>query len=137
MDPLAPDALESFALDALSMGRDVAPSTESHAADALNAAYDSDFFSSSSVNQLLSTSSFSSEPTTVVPLIAQRVSLPDNLCPVPLARVLPPAVAAAYTPEASATLLRPRSLVAAMDLLDPPPPPRIAGARREYVELVH
>ena len=50
---------------------------------------------------LPSTSSFSSAATAVVPLIAERISLPKQLKIVPMLDVLPPAVAAQYTEAAS------------------------------------
>ena len=81
-------------------------------------------------------SSFSSEPTPVVPLVASRVALPSSLCIVPLARVLPPDLAAAYAHDASPALLRPLRQVCALDQAAPLRAPRVAGTRREYVRLV-
>jgi hypothetical protein len=43
----------------------------------------------------------------VVPLVASRVSLPDELRIVPLERVLPPTVFVHYRAEAESALLRP------------------------------
>jgi len=85
---------------------------------------------------LPSSSSFSSAATSVVPLVARRVALPDSLNIVPLSRVLPPDVAAAYTSGPSAALLRSPAEVFTLDFTQPLRRPRIAGSRAEYVKLV-
>jgi hypothetical protein len=85
---------------------------------------------------LPSTSAFSSAATAVVPLIAARVSLPQQLHIVPLMQVLPPDVAAQYTIEASPALLRSSVAVLTMDFLQPLRRPRVAGSRTEYIRLV-
>ncbi len=72
----------------------------------------------------------------VVPLIAARVSLPEQLNIVPMERVLPPAMAASYNAAAAPSLLRPASELQLLNHLHPLRRPRIAGARSEYVELV-
>jgi len=85
---------------------------------------------------LPSDSAFSSAPTAVVPLVAARISLPQNLNIVPLLDVLPPAVAAQYTEAASPALLRSSTVVLTMNFLKPLRRPRVAGSRAEYVRLV-
>ena len=85
---------------------------------------------------LPSTSSFSSAATAVVPLIAERISLPKQLKIVPMLDVLPPAVAAQYTEAASPALLRSSTAVLTMNFLNPLRKPRVAGSRSEYLRLV-
>lgn len=85
---------------------------------------------------LPSTSAFSSAATAVVPLIAARVSLPQQLSIVPLRSVLPPAVAARYTAASSSGLLRSSTEVLVLDFLKPLRRPRVAGSRSEYVRLI-
>jgi hypothetical protein len=70
-----------------------------------------------------------------VPLIAERVSLPEQLNIVPLLSVLPQPLAAQYAGPSSA-LLRSSTAVLTMDFLKPLRKPRIAGSRTEYVRLV-
>ena len=81
-------------------------------------------------------SAFSSASTAVVPLLADRISLPEQLNIVPMLNVLPPAVAARYTESASPALLRHEMEVLVLNFLKPLKPPRVAGARSEYVKLV-
>lgn len=88
------------------------------------------------VDMLPRSSAFSSSPTCVVPLIADRVALPDSLHIVPLESVLPPHVAAAYSDTASAPLFRSPLEVFELSIASPVPPPRVAGCRAEYVRLV-
>jgi hypothetical protein len=83
-----------------------------------------------------STPTFSSSAAAVVPLVAQRVALPDALHIVPLSTVLPAHVAAAYTAAAASSLMRPPLDKFVLDRAAPLKPPRIAGARAEYVQLV-
>ena len=87
------------------------------------------FFSSS-------LSSYSSCSTSVVPLVASRVSLPDELRIVPLERVLPPAVFANYRAEAESALLRPADELLSLNAAKPLSRPRVAGRRAEYVLTV-
>jgi hypothetical protein len=72
----------------------------------------------------------------VVPLVASRVSLPDELRIVPLERVLPPDVFAHYRAEAESALLRPADELLILNTTKPLHPPRIAGRRSEYVLTV-
>lgn len=81
-------------------------------------------------------SAFSSSPTCVVPLIAQRVALPDSLHIVPLESVLPVSVAASYTAAAAPALLRSPLAVWELNVARPLCPPRVAGCRTEYVHLI-
>lgn len=85
---------------------------------------------------LPSISAFSSAATTVVPLIAERISLPKQLRIVPMLDVLPPAIAAQYTEAASPALLRSRTAVLTMNFLAPLRKPRVAGSRSEYLRLI-
>ncbi len=85
---------------------------------------------------LPSESAFSSASTTVVPLLADRISLPQQLRIVPMLSVLPPAIAAQYTEAASPALLRSSTEVFVLNHLRPLKPPRVAGSRAEYVKLV-
>ena len=85
---------------------------------------------------LPSSSAFSSAPTAVVPLVAARISLPQNLNIVPILAVLPPAVAAQYSEAASPALLRSSTAVLTMDFVKPLRRPRVAGTRAEYVRLI-
>jgi hypothetical protein len=81
------------------------------------------------------TSAFSSAATAVVPLIAERVSLPEQLHIVPLLSVLPQPLADLYA-RPSPALLRSSTAVLTMDFLKPLRKPRVAGSRSEYVRLV-
>ena len=82
-------------------------------------------------------SAHSTSSTSVVPLLAHRVALPDTLNIVPLTRVLPPDVARRYSDAVhGAELLRPPMEILALDLLSPLKPSRVAGARSEYVALI-
>ena len=85
---------------------------------------------------LPSMSSFSSSPTSVVPLIADRVALPDSLHIVPLESVLPSDVVTSYSQAASCSLLRPPVEVMGLDAAYPLRRPRVAGSRAEYVRLI-
>jgi hypothetical protein len=85
---------------------------------------------------LPSLSAFSSAPTAVVPLIADRISLPKELTVVPMLDALPPDVAVRYTEAASPALLRSAMAVHVMNFLDPLPPPRVVGSRVEYLRLI-
>ena len=71
----------------------------------------------------------------MVPLIADRVSLPDQLNIVPMARVLPPELGAAYS-AASPQLLRSWAEIFLLDQARPLRRPRVAGSRPEYVRLI-
>lgn len=93
--------------------------------------------STASSSSLPAAPSFSTASTTVVPLIARRVALPDTLDIVPLTRVLPPDRARLYSDaHHGATLLRPADEIFALDLVQPLKPARVAGARHEYVDLI-
>jgi hypothetical protein len=81
------------------------------------------------------TSAFSSAASAVVPLIAERVSLPEHLNIVPLLNVLPKPLADLYAGP-SPVLLRSSTAVLTMDFLKPLRKPRVAGSRAEYVRLV-
>src|SRR6185312_1358316 len=84
-------------------------------------------------------SSFSSASTTVVPLIADRVALPESLNAVPLLNVLPPHLSSVYSrsqPASSSPLLRSALDVAQLNLALPLKPPRVAGSRTEYLKLI-
>jgi hypothetical protein len=83
-----------------------------------------------------SASAFSSASTAVVPLLADRISLPQQLNIVPMLSVLPPAIADRYTEAASPSLLRTDMEVFVMNHLDPLKPARVAGSRAEYIKLV-
>ena len=85
---------------------------------------------------LPATSAFSSASTAVVPLLADRISLPQQLNIVPMLSVLPPAIADRYTEAASPSLLRSDMEVFVLNHLDPLKPARVAGSRAEYVKLV-
>ena len=80
-------------------------------------------------------SPYSSARTSVVPLRAERASLPSSVHRVELNTVLPPEVAAAYE-HFNAALLRPPPERLALDEATPLPPPRPGGARAEYVALI-
>jgi hypothetical protein len=78
----------------------------------------------------------SSQSTVVVPLIARRVALPDDVHRVPLSSVLPPDIAAQYyTPDCPALLRDPLD-VQVLNRTHPLRPPRVAGSRSEYVKLI-
>lgn len=86
---------------------------------------------------LASVSTHSSASTAVVPLIASRVALPDQLNIVPLISVLPPDLAAQYAdPAHGASLMRPELEIFALNQSAPLKPPRVAGSRSEYVRLI-
>jgi hypothetical protein len=91
---------------------------------------------SDSLSSLPLSSTFSSAPTAVVPLVAARISLPQDLHIVPVLDVLPPAVAVQYSEAASPVLLRSSTAVLTMDFVKPLRRPRVAGSRAEYVRLV-
>lgn len=84
------------------------------------------------------TSSFSSAVASVVPLCAQRVSLPDKLHIIPVVNVLPSEMAAVYgnAEEGAAQLLRHPLEVYEMNQAAPLRPPQVAGSRSEYVSLI-
>ena len=82
------------------------------------------------------TSSFSSSPTAVTPLVARRVALPDALHIVPLVDVLPPDIVATYSVASSSNLLRSPLAVFELNVASPLRAARIAGSRAEYVKLV-
>ena len=82
------------------------------------------------------TSSFSSDATPVVPLVASRIALPDCLTIIPVERVLPPHLARLYCETPCPSLLRPPLERLALDQLHPLRRPRIAGTRSEYVALI-
>lgn len=93
--------------------------------------------SSSSSQVLMRTSDRSASSTSVVPLLAHRVALPESLNIVPLQRVLPPGLAVQYSDAITgASLLRPATEVFALNLLTPLKPARVAGTRTEYVTLI-
>lgn len=81
-------------------------------------------------------STFSTEPTPVVTLVAARVALPDSLHVVPMTSILPPPIALLYEQSESPLLLRPADEVAALNRTAPIRTPRVNGARTEYVELI-
>lgn len=83
---------------------------------------------------LPSFSLFSTSSTSVVPLVATRVALPDSLHLVPMENVLPASMISTYSSPAQ--LLRPIPEVALLNLTEPLKPPRVAGLRSEYVKLV-
>jgi hypothetical protein len=89
----------------------------------------------SDLDTLPASSSFSSSSTTVVPLLAGRVALPDSLNVVPLLRVLPVDVGRSYAAP-SPSLLRPEHEVSALNIVHPLRSARVAGSRRQYVKLV-
>jgi hypothetical protein len=88
------------------------------------------------LSSLPTTSAFSSAATAVVPLIAERISLPQQLNIVPMLDVLPPAVAIQYSEAASPALLRSSTAVLTMNFVKPLRRPRVAGSRSEYVRLI-
>ena len=92
--------------------------------------------SSSSSSSLPAFSAFSSAPTAVVPLIADRISLPEQLHIVSVLSVLPPEIATQYSAAQHTTLLRSSTAVVTMNFLDLLPQPRVAGARKEYLRLI-
>ena len=80
---------------------------------------------------------FSTAATAVVPLLAHRVALPEDLHIVPLSSVLPPDMARAYCdPSQAAALLRPPIEIFALDVAAPLKPARVAGSRTEYTKLI-
>jgi len=67
------------------------------------------------------------------------VALPEDLLSspaVPLTRVLPSDLAAAYSEDAAPSLMRPRAEVFVLDQTRPLRKPRVAGSRPEYIALV-
>lgn len=76
------------------------------------------------------------DPASVVPLVASRVSLPERLHLIDLADVLPPSVAATYSHEESPQLMRDPLEYRLRHAQSPPTRPRIHGARSEYVKLI-
>lgn len=82
-------------------------------------------------------SSYSSAAATVVPLVARRIALPEQLHIVPMQSVLPPSLAADYSPAAAPRLLRSALEVQLLHSTQPLRRPRIAGSRTEYVSLIH
>lgn len=86
-------------------------------------------------SSLSPSSSFSSAPTAVVPLVAARISLPQQLRVVPMLDVLPSAVAARYA-NPNPALLRSSMAVLTMDFVRPLRRARVAGSRAEYVRLI-
>ena len=81
-------------------------------------------------------SSFSSSSMSVVPLVANRVALPDQLNIVPMLNILPPHVTAAYQQDAVSALLRDLISVQVLNHARPLKKPRINGPRAQYVILV-
>jgi hypothetical protein len=80
---------------------------------------------------------FSSAPTPVVMLYADRIALPEDLRVIPLEHVLPPEEVARYVPASSASsLLRPAADLQHLNDTSPVPRPRIAGSRVQYVRLI-
>lgn len=133
LDAISSQAVNTFnAGCAASQHHMASPSADAAARDSLSGAVDLQPVDSTS---FLSTSTFSSQTTPVVPLIADRVALPDQLNIVPLARVLPPELAAQYAAP-SPTLLRSHADVFVLNFTDPLRPPRVAGSRSEYVRLI-
>ena len=92
--------------------------------------------SSTHTLSLPAVSAFSSAPTAVVPLIATRASLPEQLRIIPFLDLLPPDIAAAYSESESHKLLRSPTEVLFRDHLHPLPTVRVAGERHEYVALL-
>ena len=73
----------------------------------------------------------------VVPLVANRVALPESLHIVPLLSVLPPSIAQAYAdPVRGAALLRPWTQVLGLNVVAPLRPARVAGSRWQYIRLI-
>lgn len=73
----------------------------------------------------------------VVPLLAERIALPERLHIVPLTSVLPPEQSLLYSTAAhGAALLRPPTEILSLDLTAPLKPARVAGSRAEYVRLI-
>jgi len=96
-----------------------------------------DFYSSADI--LPSLTAFSSSPSPVVPLIANRVSLPgpEKLNIVPMCKLLSPHIAQQYaSPSSSASLLRPSLDVLELNYASPLRRPRVAGSHAEYVRLI-
>lgn len=91
----------------------------------------------SAADTLPPSSPYASSAATVVPLCASRVALPDQLNIVPLLSVLPPSVAASYSPGTmSAALLRHPTEVLVLSSCTKSSIPRIAGSRSQYVKLL-
>ena len=72
----------------------------------------------------------------IVPLIAQRVSLPDSLHIIPLQSVLPDLISTSYDESSKTSLLRPVVEKCVLDMSHPLQPPRIAGSRNQYIKLI-
>jgi hypothetical protein len=125
------DALSSFTL-AAEPAAYPSPSADAAPGDSLPVAAAPQLVDST---LLPPSSTFSSEPTPVVPLIADRVSLPEQLNIVPLTRVLPPETAAVYS-SSSPALLRSTTEVFILGVTHPLRRPRVAGSRVEYVRLI-
>jgi hypothetical protein len=81
-------------------------------------------------------SAYSSAVTSTVPLVADRISLPDKLTIVPMLDVLPPEIASTYTAEASSALLRPTVELLTLNAALPLKKPRVAGSRLQYLLLL-
>lgn len=96
--------------------------------------------SSSTPSDFLS-SSFHFHPSytqsaSVVPLRADRVSLPTDLNVIPMCSVLPVDVSSVYSVPHNPSLLRPLTEVLSLDIATPLRPARVAGSRSEYVQLI-
>ena len=85
---------------------------------------------------LSSFSTYSSASTPVVPLIASRISLPESLTIIQVDTVLPPDLAVQYSTQPCQALLRHPADIYALNLSHPLKPPRVAGSRSEYVQLI-
>lgn len=73
-------------------------------------------------------------PVPIVPLMATRIALPSELNYRPLLELLPPDIALNYVLPANH--LRDAAEIEALNLSHPLPPPRVSGARSEYVALL-
>jgi hypothetical protein len=81
-------------------------------------------------------SAYSSAVTSAVPLVADRISLPEKLNIVPMLGVLPPKIASMYSADASPALLRPTVELLTLNAALPLKKPRVAGSRVQYVKLL-
>jgi hypothetical protein len=82
------------------------------------------------------TSTFSTAATSVVPIIADRVALPESLNIVPFCSILPPKIAEIYLQPESPSLMRHPLEVYLLNQTKPLRAPRVAGSRVEYVKLI-
>jgi hypothetical protein len=84
-----------------------------------------------SISDVYSSYTNNNPTTNVVPIVADRISLPVQAGSVPLLDVLPPDVSRVYSnPSVDSSLFRPQSERPAV------PPPRLSGHQTEWVKLV-